>query len=360
MRPSPRTLPPQASELTKVNRILSLAVRADGEIAMGKAVLGSTSLVKALAGCAFVVGCSASGENGATGSATAQTIEQPPVQPSSGNPRQVAAATLPPEIARWVSGLRSDCRDAGGRVTSEQLTPKVVDFNGDGRPDYVLSAAETIGCSAGETIFLQGQVPTWTFFVSTPRGYVDNGDSVASLGLEMATHEGRPVVIVHSGGPGAYERPWEKAAYGWNGRAIAPLAYFGADGRRVNADGTALGGGGWSASGFPESLTPGFYAESCWPPDPNGLGYVYLTNRNWQEWDAELPISRIERNGTTRFRFHTFLEDEEGNRSPDVIDIQTQRFGEFVELVDGERGRSFTRCEEREVPDQVRRDMTGR
>jgi hypothetical protein len=327
---------------------------------MGKAVFGSTSLVKTLAVCVFIIGCSASGESSTRGSAKAETSERVPRQSSSGSPRQDAAAALPPEIARWVSGLRSDCRDAGGRVTSEQLTPKVADFNGDGRPDYVLSAAETIGCSAGATFFLQGQVPTWTFFVSSSRGYDGDGESVASLALEIGRHEGRPAAMVFSGGPGAYERPWEKVAYGWNGRAIAPLAYFGADGRRVNADGTAFGGGGWSASGFPESLPPGFYAESCWPPDPNGLGYVYLTNRRWQEWDAELPINRIERNGTTRFRFHTFLEDEEGNRSPDVIDIQTQRFGEFVELVDGERGRSFTRCEDREVPAQVRRDMTGR
>lgn len=328
---------------------------------MGEMFLGLSHLAKVLAGCACLIGCAADAEGGGeNGSATANASGSAADQPPGGRGGPAVTTSLPPEISRWVDGLRTECREAGGRVTGEQVQPQVADFNRDGRPDYVLSAAETIECSAGTTLFLAGQVPTWNFFISTPRGYAVDDESVTSLGLEIGTHEGRPVAMVSSGGPGAFERPWETAAYGWNGRAMAPLAYFGADGRRVNADGTALGGGGWSRSAFPESLPHGFYSESCWPPDPNGLGYVYLTDRLWQEWDAGHPISRIERNGTTRFRFHTYVEDEEGNRSPHLIEIQTLRGLEFIELVEGERGRHFRRCEDREVPAQVRRDMTGR
>lgn len=321
--------------------------------------LGLAKLTKGLAACALLIGCSASGEESEQAAGATRAASQTPAKPQSGTARPMSPTALPPEVGRWIAGLRAECREAGGRVTGEQIAPLVADFNGDGRQDYVLSAAETIDCSAGASFFLAGQVPSWNFFVSTPRGYVGGDEGVNSLGVELATHEGRPVVLVNSGGPGAFERPWETAAYGWNGRAMAPLAYFNAEGRRVSADGTAPGGG-WVQAAFPESLPPGFYTESCWPPDPDGMAYLYLNNRVWGEWDYEHPINRIERNGPTRFRFHSVVEDEEGNRSPHVIDIQTGRFGDFVELVEGERGRAFTHCQEREVPAQVRRDRTVR
>lgn len=284
---------------------------------------------------------------------TAGTNAQQPAEPVA-----ITLGQLPGEVQAWARDKRAECAAEGSPVTGERFAPVVADLNGDSRPDYALSASDTFECDAGFMLWTAGQVPSLDVFLSSGRGY-RHIEAPHSLDVAVGAFEGRPVLMLSTGGPGAWERPYDTYAYGWNGRELDVLAFFAGD-RRVNEDGTRLDGGGWERAPFPESLTPGFYADSCWPPDPQGMNYVYLTERLWREWDGPSPISRVERNGPVRFRFHISVEDEAGNRSPSVIDIETRRLGELAVLHEGEESRFLSRCEDREVPAQVRRDMGGR
>ena len=322
----------------------------------------SFHLLGAIGAIAFggaVAACrSGAGEANAAVATSKNSSESAASEQADGRPR--VSPGLPREIVAWGEDVRRACTADGGRVTGAPRAAASADFNSDGRPDYVVGAADSYECSLGAGYYLAGQVPEWVFFISGPNGYRAVGDPVTALGVEIGRRAGRDVAMVSAGGPGAYDRPFDRYAYGWNGRAMAPLAYFAADGREVNQDGSARGGGaGWTRSGFP-NLQPGFYSTRCWPPSPDGSGYIHLTEQMWQEADAAHPITRIERNGPVRYRFHTTVEDEEGNASPDTIQIQVRDFTSFVELVDGREGRDFAHCADREVPPAVRRSMTGR
>lgn len=317
-----------------------------------------TSLIAIAASCGSAA-APAANEQGAQ-----ERLPGPPAPPSAepAPPVAIPLARLPAEIQAWAREQRQMCTEAEGRITAETFAPVTADFNGDGRTDYVLSAAESFECSAGMLLYLAGQVATYDFFISTPRGYTNLEGVTSAEPVSIATFEGRPVAMVDAGGPGAFERPFSTFAYGWNGREMAEMAFFDADGRRVNGDGTRFGGGGWARASFPEGLPPGFYAESCWPADPEGMGYLYVTAREWRAVNGyQGPIQQIERNGPVRYRFRVSTSDEGGNVSSDVINIQTGRGGEFSILfegvLDGEEPRDFSRCEDRHVPAQVRREL---
>lgn len=300
---------------------------------------------------------------------TANAVVADAAQSPTGNGSTAAPAApqgpLPPEIIRWGEARRRDCAEAGGRATGTPRIHASADFNGDGRPDYFVGAHESFQCPGQEQVYLGGPVstPLWDFFLSSPRGY--QLIEAAASDIEPMTIEqfgGRPVAMVTCGGPGAYERPCDTYAFGWNGREMGRVAFF-VDGRQVNEDGTRLGGGGWAPSGFPE-IPQGFFADgSCWEAarDPEAMSYLYLTNRVWRQWDGPSPITRIERNGPVRYRFHLSIEDEEGNRTPSVVNIQTINAADFVVLRHGEGGdQNFSHCDNNEVPARIRREWTGR
>jgi len=288
---------------------------------------------------------------------------------ASGDQAAVPTATpgpLPSEIIRWGEAKRRLCAEAGGRATGAPRIHASADFNGDGRPDYFVGAHESFECPGQGMIYNDGPMSTafWDLFLSTPRGYqlIEAGVS-AIASLVIVQFGGKPFAIVTCGGPGAYERPCDTYAFGWNGREMADVAFF-IGGRQVNPDGTRLGGGGWVPSGFPE-IPQGFFSDGiCWETartDTEGMSYLYLTNRIWRQWDGPSPITRIERNGPVRYRFHLSIEDEEGNRTPSVVNIQTINAADFVVLSDREgEEQNFSHCESNEVPASIRRAWAGR
>jgi hypothetical protein len=248
-------------------------------------------------------------------------------------------------------------------VTAEIFAPVIADFNADGRPDYVVGGGDTFECSEG-MVYSNGQAGyAYDFFISTPRGYARDEGMTSVEPVAIDTFENRPVAMVSAGGPGAYERPYWSFAYGWTGREMADLAFFDLEGRRVNEDGTRIGGGGWERVDFlPEGYPAGFYAEDCHEAarDPEGMAYLYLTQREWRQFDGPSMISRIERNGAVRFRIHIAVEDEEGNATPVALDVVTGMLGQFSVLRSGEEPQYYSWCEDRQVPAQVRRNMAGR
>lgn len=316
-----------------------------------------------LSSAALLAAC---GQESTANAVAANAAAQSPVNNDSAATPAAPQGPLPSEIIRWGEAKRRLCAEAGGRATGAPRIHASADFNGDGRPDYFVGAHESFECSGQVLIYNDGPVATalWDFFLSTPRGYqLIEGAASDIEPITIRQFGGKPVAMVTCGGPGAYERPCDTYAFGWNGREMADVAFF-IGGRQVNADGTRFGGGGWVTSGFPE-IPQGFFSDGiCWETartDTEGMSYLYLTNRTWRQWDGPSPITRIERNGPVRYRFHLSIEDEEGNRTPSVVNIQTINAADFVVLSNGEgEEQNFSHCESNEVPASIRREWAGR
>ncbi|MDG2532295.1 hypothetical protein P6144_01425 [Sphingomonas sp. HITSZ_GF] len=143
------------------------------------------------------------------------------VAAQQGRPAQ--KAPLPREVTAWVAEQRADCVSSGsGRFVASPNFYDTADFNGDGKPDYVVTRAG-MQCGNDATWSLEGpQIPGYTFFVSTPRGYVDAGFDVAAEGIRYVKYQGRDVAVMVYAGPGMGAA---KTFYvGWNGQRIDRLA----------------------------------------------------------------------------------------------------------------------------------------
>lgn len=311
-----------------------------------------TALALTLSACGSQSEASAAKQQVSVAAAAPQNgASAPPAVPRASEP-------LPKHILAWAEKMRGECRSVDGKpLSNDQPEPEVVaDFNGDGRQDYVI-ADGFMGCDGALTYFTSGQVPNYTVFISTAKAFQEA--AISSLEVKPAKLKGRDVLILSTGGPGAYERPFDTYAVGWNGREMADLEYYDAKGQRVNADGTKIGGGGWAKSVFPD-IPKGFYALDG---DCRTAG-LYLTDKVWAEDDgSSLPIAGIERNGPVRYRFKARFEDEAGNAQYDFINISVTSGASFNDLAQTDEGgfkpedRRFSYCEARDVPASIRREL---
>jgi hypothetical protein len=82
------------------------------------------------------------------------------------------AANYPTEVRKSLSAAVLNCREGdGGKVTFAADTVRRIDFNGDGRDDYVVSL-ENATCSTFETIFCGTGGCVVDFLVTMPNGTV--------------------------------------------------------------------------------------------------------------------------------------------------------------------------------------------
>lgn len=195
-----------------------------------------------------------------------------------------AGSPLPQAVEAWVSELRADCVEAGGRFTRGENFFKTADFNGDGQTDYV-AVASGHQCSLGVTYYLAGQVPDWTFFVSDGNDFIT--EFFPSLEMNLATLDGRDVAILSTAGPGAYERPFSTYAVGWADGKLDVLERYDEQGRPVDAQGRpspATGSaaaspqeGGGSDEARIQSLIARIYGVYQSPPGQGGASGPVLT-----------------------------------------------------------------------------------
>lgn len=133
----------------------------------------------------------------------------------------VPPAQWPPEVRAEYGQRVADCRREGGRVSVDPtLYVRTADFNGDGRPDFLVDN-HGITCSTAASLFCAALGCDYTLFASAPGGgYVNAGGFMGEA--ELITQNGRPLLRVEAGqGP----RLW-----GWNGRELA-IVGSGAPGR---------------------------------------------------------------------------------------------------------------------------------
>jgi hypothetical protein len=82
------------------------------------------------------------------------------------------AAAYPLEVRKSLSNAVLECRQSdGGKVTFAPDTVRKVDFNGDGRDDYIVSLEDT-KCSTFESIFCGTGGCAVDFLVTMPDGSI--------------------------------------------------------------------------------------------------------------------------------------------------------------------------------------------
>jgi hypothetical protein len=131
-------------------------------------------------------------------------------------------AALPPEIAKVQAEIRETC---GGRANFKPGFRRVADFNGDGRPDYLLDYGEAECVGAGVTNPFCGSAGcTLDILVSEGGGYRQAfGDNVRSWSL--ATAGGRSVLVLalHGSACGRSGHMECQRRLAWSGGKFVPL-----------------------------------------------------------------------------------------------------------------------------------------
>lgn len=161
---------------------------------------------------------------------------------------------LPPAVARllgqWrASVLQDACTGPGFVASGAPAITHTADFNADGQMDYVFGVG-------GLECRMDGQ-PMMSLFepyvpgglaLSTSEGYrLEPFEYTSNQDVRLETVDGRPALILSDAGPGAYERPFYHYAWGWTGTAMDALAFYDAEARRVNEDGSPWRAGGAAA-----------------------------------------------------------------------------------------------------------------
>jgi hypothetical protein len=121
-----------------------------------------------------------------------------------------ASAPLPREIE---AARREAAAACTGRVTFEPGYIQTADFNGDGRPDYLINE-EKVKCPGSPPLFCGSGGCSWTLYLSTGSGYRKVLDGLDHrLSIDRSAQP--PILATESRGG--------RARLQWNGRAMAQV-----------------------------------------------------------------------------------------------------------------------------------------
>lgn len=243
-------------------------------------------------------------------------------------------APLPPAAGRLVSAWRTEiledaCSGPGFEAAGAPSIDHTADFNGDGRADYVIGVGDL-------TCRLDGRPMAALFSPSVPGGLVlsmpdgyrlEHFQSSEVREPEVRELDGRPVLVLFDGGPGAVALPFQSHAWGWTGNAMGDLAFYDDDGRRVNPDGSPWSGAAQAAAptGQRSRFLPlpiGYYApDGDCTADPFHLQYLAEDDIRL----SDLPTRGCRFVGTRslgggRYETTESCPSEEGGEAP-VIDV---------------------------------------
>lgn len=243
-------------------------------------------------------------------------------------------APLPPAAGRLVSAWRTEiledaCSGPGFEAAGAPSIDHTADFNGDGRADYVIGVGDL-------TCRLDGRPMAALFSPSVPGGLVlsmpdgyrlEHFQSSEVREPEVRELDGRPVLVLFDGGPGAVALPFYSHAWGWTGNAMGDLAFYDDDGRRVNPDGSPWSGAAQAAAptGQRSRFLPlpiGYYApDGDCTADPFHLQYLAEDDIRL----SDLPTRGCRFVGTRslgggRYETTESCPSEEGGEAP-VIDV---------------------------------------
>lgn len=238
---------------------------------------------------------------------------------------------LPPEVVRHLGQWRTEiledaCSGPGFAASGAPSITHTADFNADGQTDYVVGVGELACRMDGEPMFsVFSPFAPGAVILSSSEGYVREDFQYAETGeVELREVDGHPALILSTAGPGAYERPFYAMAWGWTGATLNAVAFYDAEGRRVNEDGSA-----WrastkaapaSASGALSRFLPlriGYYAPNgdC-ATDPFYLQYLDETGIQHSDGGSPCRYVGARSLGGGRYETTESCPSEEGGEAP--------------------------------------------
>lgn len=128
-----------------------------------------------------------------------------------------ALAEVPPEVRTRIAGLDQRCTAAGGRATTQSYV-FVHDYDGDGRPDYLISEGN-YGCAGKPGLFVQGGQALIEVYAARPGGGATSVYRAPVIGYRLLDRT--PTLIqIAKAGPAAcagaarcgYDLVWNPAA----------------------------------------------------------------------------------------------------------------------------------------------------
>ncbi|GAA0777990.1 hypothetical protein [Brevundimonas olei] len=241
---------------------------------------------------------------------------------------------LPPAAARLVSAWRAEiledaCSGPGFEAAGAPSIDHTADFNSDGRPDYVIGVGDLTCRLDGDPMaaLFSPSVPGG-LILSSPDGYrLEHFQSSEVRTPELRELDGRPVLILFDGGPGAVRLPFYSHAWGWTGNAMDDLAFYDDRDRRVNSDGSPWRGAVRAAppTGVRSRFLPlpiGYYAPGgdC-AADPFHLQYLAEDGIRFSDLaTAGCRFVRTRSLGGDRYETTKSCPSEEGGEAP-VVDV---------------------------------------
>jgi hypothetical protein len=121
-----------------------------------------------------------------------------------------SAAPLPREVD---AGRREAAAMCPGRATFEAGYVQTADFNGDGRPDYLINE-EKVKCPGSPPLFCGSGGCSSRLLLSTPNGYQTMFDGLSGTPTIDRSTQPPTLIIPTRHGTGRYR---------WNGREMAEL-----------------------------------------------------------------------------------------------------------------------------------------
>ncbi|MFC5373377.1 hypothetical protein ACFPIF_12465 [Brevundimonas faecalis] len=241
-------------------------------------------------------------------------------------------APLPPAAARLVSAWRAEiledaCSGPGFEAVGAPSIDHTADFNDDGRPDYVIGVGG-LTCrfdGAPMAALFSPSVPGG-LILSSPDGYrLEHFQSSEIRKPEMREFDGRPVLVLFDGGPGAFARPFDSHAWGWTGNAMGDLAFYDDHDRKVNPDGSPWRGPAQAAphTGAHSRFLPlpiGYYApDGDCGTDPFNLQYLAEDGIRFSDLaTAACRFVRTRSLGGHRYETTESCLSEEGGEAPRI------------------------------------------
>lgn len=219
------------------------------------------------------------------------------------------ARKVPSEVANWANEQRADCVGSGGRFTGSSDFYQTADFNGDGRLDFIVTRS-AFRCSLGLTWSLDGQMPSYEFFVSSGGRYIHAGYQSSAEDIKIVRSGNRDVIEITTGGPGVRKSGLQRIVMAWDGTRMAPMASrsrSGSQALRPVPNNMAPAPPSSRQNGIgPLGIIAGNYVAENEPCDRPSTVFHYDGRRIGQASRGERwfePIGRVDREGGGLFLF---------------------------------------------------------